>query len=128
MADRSGLMAGAVLDMPDVDYTALAPGVLARIEAAPAVALFAQVDVPLILKSGDIQSATSYGRGKVIAFDLRAGAQIALGPHYALALAAEFDQVGISFEAGPNSKAMTRSVSGATDRTIALTATVGIDY
>ena len=128
IADRSALMAGQTLDMPDVDYTAITPNILARFAATPTIAGFASLDVPLIFSSGDIQSATSYGRGKVIAFDVRAGLQFTLAAHYAVAVAAEFDQIGISFEAGQNSKAMTRGVSGATDRTIALTATLGIDY
>lgn len=128
IADRSALMAGQTLDMPDVDYTAVTPNLLARFAATPTIAAFTSLDVPLIFSSGDIQSATSYGRGKVIAFDVRAGLQFTLAAHYAVAIAAEFDQIGISFEAGQNSKAMTRGVSGATDRTIALTATLGIDY
>jgi hypothetical protein len=128
IAERGGLAAGQMLDMPDVDYTAVAPGALVRFAATPTVGGFLAVDVPLILQSGDIQSSTSYGRGTVIAFDVRGGAQIVLGPHYALALAAEFDQIGISFEAAQNSQAQTRGVSAATDRSIGVTATVGIFY
>jgi len=128
IADRSALMAGQTLDMPDVNYSAVAPDVLLRFPATPTVNAYAQVDVPLVLASGDIGSATSYGRGTIIAFDIRGGAQITLGDHYALQLAAEFDQVGIKFLAGDNSKAMQRGVSSVTDRSVGITATLGIFY
>jgi hypothetical protein len=128
MADRSSLMMPTQLDMPDVDYAAFAPGAEARFAATPAVAAFASFDVPLVMASGDIQSATSYGKGTVIAFDVLGGVQILLGPHYALQLAGAFDQVGIKFQALPNSLAQTRGVSAATDRSYGVNATIGILY
>ncbi len=127
-AERGGLMMASQLDMPDVDYTAVAPGALVRFVAIPSVSAFAGLDLPLVLKSGEISSATSYGRGTIIAFDVTAGVQILLGPHYAVQLAAAFDQVGTSFEAAPNSLAATRNVSAATDRRYGLNATIGILY
>ncbi|MEP6864398.1 MAG: hypothetical protein ABJE66_27500 [Deltaproteobacteria bacterium] len=128
MADRSSLMMPTQLDMPDVDYAAFAPGAEARIAATPTVAAFLSFDVPLVMASGDIQSATSYGKGTVIAFDVLGGVQILLGPHYALQLAGAFDQVGIKFQALPNSLAQTRGVSAATDRSYGVNATIGILY
>jgi len=127
-ADRSSLMTPDQLDMPDVDYAGLAPGAEVRFAATPSVSGFASVDVPLVMASGDIQSSTSYGRGTVIAFDVLGGVQILLGPHYALQLAGAFDQVGIKFNAAQNSLAQTRGVSGSTDRSYGLNATIGILY
>jgi hypothetical protein len=127
LADLSAPMA-AMLDMPGVNYTAVAPGALLRFAATPTIGGFAEVAVPLVLASGQIQSAKSYGRGTVIAFDVKAGAQIVLGPHYALALAASFDQVGIKYQAGANSLAATRGISHSTDRTVGVTASIGILY
>jgi hypothetical protein len=128
IADRSGLMMMQTLDMPDVDYTAVAPGVALRFPAAPKVGVLLAADVPLMLDAGPVSKSTSYGPADVIAFDVLAGVQIALGPHYALQLRGDFDQVGLSFKAKPQSGAATRGVSGATDRTIGLTATLGILY
>ena len=127
-ADRSGLMMPTQLDMPDVDYAGFAPGAEVRFAATPTIAGFASIDVPLVMASGDIQSATSYGRGTVIAFDVLGGVQILLGPHYALQLAGAFDQVGIKFLAAANSLANTRGVTGSTDRSYGLNATIGILY
>ncbi|MEO8553465.1 MAG: hypothetical protein ABI678_26005 [Kofleriaceae bacterium] len=127
-ADRSTLMTPDQLDMPDVDYTAFAVGGVVRFAATSSVAAFASADLPLVMNSGQIGTATSYGRGTILAFDVAAGAQILLGPHYALQLAGAFNQVGIAFQAAPNSLAATRSVTAATDRSYGLNATIGILY
>jgi len=127
-ADRSTLTSPDQLDMPDVDYTAFALGGVVRFAATPTVSAFASADLPLVLDSGPIGTAASYGRGTILAFDISAGAQILLGPHYALQIAGAFNQVGISFAAAPNSMAATRAVTAATDRSYGLNATIGILY
>ncbi|HEY5948612.1 MAG TPA: hypothetical protein VIV40_24135, partial [Kofleriaceae bacterium] len=128
MADRTKLMNPDQLDMPDVDYTAIAPGVTARIGATPKISAFASIDFPLMLKSGPIQQPASYGSAKILALDLRAGSQIVLADHVALQIAAEFDQIGLSFTGQAGSKSVTRMVTAATDRTIGLAATIGVTY
>ena len=122
IADRHALMSPTLLDMPDVSYTAITPIAIARIAASPTIGAFFTADFPLMLSTGQIQSGTSYGRGKVIAFDITGGADVALAPHYALHLAAEISQAGFTFNA------VMRGVSSATDRLIGLTATIAVDY
>ena len=129
LANRSQLMNADQLDMPDVDYTAIAPGVAVRIGVTPIVSAFTTLDVPLVLKTGPIQDpVTSYGAAKIIAFDVRAGAQVVLASHVALQVGIDFEQVGLSFTGQTGSKSVTRMVSKATDRTVGLGATVGITY
>jgi len=128
IADRSGLMMATQLDMPDVDYTAIAPGAVARFAAAPKVGVVIAVDVPLMLDAGPISKGTSYGPADVLAFDVLAGVQISLAPHYALQLRGDFNQVGLSFAAKAQSGAAVRGVTSATDRSMGLTATLGILY
>ena len=128
IAQRGGLAMGQTLDMPDVDYKAVAPGAVLRIPAAPKIGVVVALDVPLMLDAGPVAKSNSYGPADVLAFDVLAGAQFALAPHYALQLRADLDQVGLSFKAKPLSGAATRGVSGATDRTIGLTATLTILY
>jgi hypothetical protein len=128
IADRKGLMMATALDMPDVDYTAVAPGAELRFPATPTIGMVVAVDIPLMLDAGPVAKASSYGPADVLAFDVLAGAQIALAPRYALQLRADFDQVGLSFKAKPQSGAATRGVSAATDRTIGLTAGLTILY
>jgi hypothetical protein len=128
LADRSQLMNADQLDMPDVDYKAIAPGVAARIAVTPKIAAFGSLDLPLMLNSGPIQEPASYGSAKILAFDLRGGAQIIVAKHAALQIAAEFMQVGLSFTGQPGSKASTRMVQSATDRSLGISATIGITY
>ena len=66
MADRSKLMNKDALDMPDVDYSAIAPGASLRVAATPKIAAFASVEVPLMLYSGPIQLPASYGSAKIL--------------------------------------------------------------
>src|SRR5690606_23874947 len=97
IADRSGLGNPTQLDMPDVDYSALAPGIAVRLAATPKISAFATLDVPLMLHSGPIQDPTSYGSSKILAFDLRAGAQFAVASHVAVQVGLDFEQVGMAF-------------------------------
>jgi hypothetical protein len=128
LADRSGLMNPDQLDMPDVDYKAIAPGVIAHIGVTPKVAAFGSLDVPLMLNSGPIQEPASYGSAKILAFDFRGGARITVAKHAALQVAAEFLQVGLAFTGQPGSKASARMVQSATDRSVGISATIGITY
>lgn len=128
MADRSKLMMADQLDMPDVDYKALAPDVTARIAAAPNVSVFASLQIPLMFTSGPIQENTSYGPSTILAFDVRAGVQLALGSHYAVQMGLYFDQIGLEFTAGQGTMAATREVTAATDRSIGLAAALGVFY
>jgi hypothetical protein len=128
-ADRSGLGA-ATLDMPDVDYSAIAAGGIARFAATPTIGVFAGAELPLMLSSGPITTAKQdgYGAASILAFALDAGVDVALAPHYGVHLAAAFDQIGLSFNGKQGSGAQRRGVSGATDRTIALVATFELIY
>ncbi|HTL34000.1 MAG TPA: hypothetical protein VL326_12785, partial [Kofleriaceae bacterium] len=129
MADRSGLgMTPEKLDMPDVDYTAVAPDLTGRFAASPKLGVFASVQLPLMLNSGPIQDNKSYGPSKILAFDVRSGVQYAFGAHYALQVALAFDQVGFKFGAKQGTMAAAREVSAATDRSLGLAATLGIMY
>jgi hypothetical protein len=128
MADRTGLMTPDQLDMPDVDYTAVAPGLSLRVGATPKISAFATVDVPLVLTSGPIQNPASYGGAKIIAFDIRAGSQIIVADHVAIQIAAEVEQIGLKFTGQAGSQAATRMVSAATDRSIGVAATIGVTY
>ena len=128
IADRSALPNAGVLDMPDVAYKAFSPGAIYRLSLASGFAGFAQVQVPLVFDSGAIGSGTSYGRGTAVAFDLGAGIQYLVSTHFAIDVAADYDQVGISFSAAPMSQAALRGVSGSSDKAYGLTAALGVMY
>ena len=123
IADRSGLAMPTLLDAPDVDYAAIAPGVTARLRAAPKVTLFAALDAMLILSTGAIQSADNYGAADVFGIDGDAGVDIALGKQLGLRFAAEYSQINLSFK-GNGAMATARGVSAATDRAFGMAATL----
>ncbi len=128
IADRSGLMNPGLLDMPDVDYSAIAPGATLRIGVGPKISGFASLDLPLMLSSGPLQEPASYGGAKILAADFRGGTQIMLADRIALQLAAEFLQIGLTFTGQPGSMASARMVQSATERSVGLSATIGITY
>jgi hypothetical protein len=129
IADRSKLMNPDQLDMPDVEYSAFAPVVELHVGAGPKIDAFGSFDFPLMYKTGPIQNPNNnYGAAKILAFDLRGGTQIMVASHMALQIAADFDQVALSFTQQPGSKSATRMVTKATDRSIGLSATLGITY
>ncbi len=121
IADRSSLM-GQTLDMPDVDYRGVAPEVVAKFPATPTIGITAQLDVPLMLASGQITSGSSFGAASIIAFGFEGAVDVALAPHYGLRFAALFDQVKLSFQGAA------RGVTGATDRSMGILATFALLY
>ena len=128
IADRSSLASPTALDMPDVEYTAIAPGGIAKFAVAPKIGVFVALDVPLVMSTGPIEQASGYGRGNVIAAALDAGVDIALDKHYGVRLAAMADQLTFSFAGGLGTMAGVRGVSAATDRTLGLTAAFALVY
>jgi len=133
IADRAGLMA-AVLDAPDVDYTAIAPGISARVPVSPAVAIFGDLDGMLLLDTGPIQKTGSYGTATVYGLDVVGGVDIALAKQIGLRIALEYSQINFSFNGkgtmanSRDNDPTTQDVMGAIDRSIGVTATLGLVY
>jgi len=133
IADRSKLMM-LVLDAPDVDYTAVAPGVAAHTPVTPSITLFGGLDGMLMLNTGAIQKTASYGSANVYGLDVLGGLDIALAKQIGLRVALEYSQINFSFS-GKGMMAMlrdadssTQDVNGATDRSIGATVTLGLMY
>ena len=122
IADRAGLAGLVVLDMPDVKYKAIAPVAVLRLGAAPNVSAYFSLELPLLLDAGPIQTGMNYGPAKAIGFDIEGGAEILVAPKYGVRLAAQFEQVGLSFSK------MNRQVTNAADRLMGITATFVILY
>lgn len=132
-ADRSGLM-GILLDAPDVDYAAVAPGIAARTPVTETIAVFGGVDGLLMLDTGQIQQSTSYGPATVYGVEATAGVEIAVSRQLGLRVAIEYSQISFSFNnAGVqansrDSDPTTQDVMGAVDRSIGLAVTLGLVY
>jgi hypothetical protein len=121
-ADRSGIPAGQMLDMPDVTYSAIAPNAVGRFAATPKIGVFFSGAFLFLMKAGPISTKDGFGYAKTLAFDVAGGVDIALDTNYGLRIAAELSQVGLSF------RTKVRDVSAATDRTIGLVASFEVLY
>jgi hypothetical protein len=133
IADRSGLMA-MVLDTPDVDYTAIAPGAAVHVPITGGIAVFGSVNGMIVLGSGPIQDADSYGPGTVYGVEAAAGITIALARRFALRIAFELSQIQVGFDAtgamatNRDNDPTTRDVNGAADRSVGGVATLDLTY
>lgn len=128
VADRSQLATPGQLDMPDVKYSAIAPGVIGRFAVTPTIGAFVGLDFLLMRSTGAIQKPEQYGAADVIAFEFAGGLDVAFGPNYGMHLAADFSQVGFKFKGNPGTMASARSVSAATDRTYSVLAAFAVTY
>jgi hypothetical protein len=127
IADRSSLTDPKQLDMPDVDYAAVSPRLGGRAQVAPRVALFTDVEAMLVTSAGAIATTPYYGAGNVFGIGGDGGIDIALGKQIGLRIAAELNQVSLSFK-GTGDMASARKVSAATDRDFGATATFAAWY
>jgi len=133
IADRTALMA-AILDAPDVNYTAVAPTAAARVPVASSVAIIAGIDGLLMLEAGPIQNTSSYGPAKVYGLEAIGGVDIAIARRLGLRVAAEYSLISFSFGAKgmmavnrDNDAPRRMSTAPPTDRS-ASPATLGLVY
>jgi len=133
IADRARLMA-VVLDAPDVDYSAVAPGVAARVPVTPMITAIAGIDGMLMLATGPIQLTPSYGPATVYGIEGLAGVDVAITSQIGLRVALEYSRISLSFNGkgqmttSRDNDVTTQDVNGATDRWIGLAATLGLVY
>jgi hypothetical protein len=133
VVDRTPLMGGAI-DLPDVDYTIVEPGVAFRLPLGRAVALTVSGRYLLVSSAGAVSDPAQYGPGSVYGVEGDVGLEFALGQHVAFRLAGEFTQIAFSFD-GTGAMANDRDgnpgtvdVFGATDRYIGGVATFAVLY
>jgi hypothetical protein len=128
IADRSVLAAPEALDMPDVKYKAVAPGVIGRFPVTPTIGAYVGADFLLMMSTGSIQKTEQYGPADILGFELEGGLDVAFGTNYGLHIGADFSQIGFSFRAKPGTMAAARGVKSATDRTYSLLAAFAVMY
>ena len=134
VAERGGLM-GAVLDAPDVAYSAVSPGAWLRVPVASSVTVFGGADGLLIFEAGAIQRTTSYGPATVYGLEATGGVDIAITRQIAVRVGVEYSQIMFTFTPkGPtmannrDNNPTTQDVMGATDRSIGGAVTLGFVY
>ena len=132
--NRTALMEGNVIDLPDVDYAGYTPGLTFRIPLGNTVALLFGGSALLVTGTGAIQKPDQYGQAKVTAGSGMFGLEAVFANRYAVRVAAEAAQMGFAFTGGaqmtnnrdgdPGSK----DVGGAADRYIGGAFTFGVLY
>jgi hypothetical protein len=132
--DRSNLMAATSLDLPDVSYKMVEPGLSVRVPIGKWVALMAGGQVLLVRSAGAIAQSADYGGAHVTGGSGEAGIDIALGHRLLLRMIGEFTQVGLTFYGNGNLSTnrdgdpTTVDVHGAVDRYYGGAATLAFTY
>jgi tetratricopeptide (TPR) repeat protein len=132
--DRAAASGPALIDAPDVNYAALSPVVGAQLAVTPTITLFAQLGVPLVYDAGAIQEPKNYGKATVYGVETFAGLSTMLGSWLNLRVAVEYSRFQLTFAGmgemsnGRDGDATSQDVTGAVDRSIGITAILGVTY
>jgi hypothetical protein len=133
IAERGSLQ-GFVLDAPDVNYTAITPGVAMQVPITPTITMLGGIDAMLLLDAGAIQSNASYGPAGAYGLEAFAGANLAIAKQIGVRVALEYSQIHLSFRGGGtmsnnrDNDPSTQDVNAATDRALGVVATVALAY
>jgi hypothetical protein len=112
----------------------IVPGASVRIPVSSGISIFGDLDGMLLLDTGGIQKSTSYGPATVYGLDVVGGVDLALAKQIGLRIALEYSQINFSFNGKGTMASLrdndstTQDVMGATDRSIGVTATLGLMY
>lgn len=123
----------AAVDLPDVDYQMLAPGIGFRLPSG-SVAFFGDARVLLVSSAGAIEKTNSYGPATITAFEVDAGLELTLNQRLALRLTGDLALLGYAFKGtgdlsnNRDQDATTKDVGGAADRYIGGALTVAVSY
>ncbi len=133
--DRSVLMEGSRLDLPDTYYEFFAPGLGFRIPIGGFLAFFARGEVWAVRDAGSIIRAYSYGQAEVLGFDGEGGLDVVIANRFAVRLTGGFTQIGYKFTGVGGFEANSRDgnpntfdVGGARDRMLHAAATIAVIY
>jgi hypothetical protein len=122
---------GAAIDLPDTDYTYVAPGAAFRFPFTPTIAFTLGGRALLFQGAGNITTAAEYGRARVTGLDGTAGIEFVVAKFLVVRAAGEFTQIGFAFT-GAGEKTLDSNgnalVGGATDRYLGGVVTLGGIY
>jgi hypothetical protein len=118
--DASAMSTG----VPDVDYRAFEPSLVARVPVTQRVVAFVGGSGMLMRSAGEIASAPQYGRAHVVGGTASVGVDIGLASHVGLRLSGEGTQVNLKFYGDGT---MT-GVQSARDRYYGGAATLAVSY
>lgn len=132
--NRSQLMEGNIIDLPDVFYKGYDPGIEFRIPIIKQVALLLGGSAVLVSDTGQIQQLYSYGRAKVTGGQGMAGIDVVIANRIAFRVTGEMAQFGFAFTGNGqqtynrDNDPSTPDVGGAADRYFGGAATLAVLY
>jgi hypothetical protein len=132
--DRSALMQGNIIDLPDVFYRGFDPGLELRFPIIKQVALLFGGQALLVTDTGQIQQLYSYGQARVTGGQGMAGVDIVIANRVALRIQGEMAQLGFKFTGNGEQTynrdldPSTADVGGAADRYLGGAATLAVLY
>ena len=130
--DESGAPDPAAIQIPDVSYTYVDPGLRFRLPVGERLAFRLEGHYLVVLDAGQIQEPQRYGEAGVIAFDADAGAELAITSNIVARVGGRFTQYGLSFNGDGDqtdpTEDGTQDVDSATDRYLGFYATAGVVF
>lgn len=122
------------VDIPDVKYSIIAPGVGLRLPLSGKLMLGADLKLLLVTSAGQIQDPDKYGASSVLGFEGSGGVDYQITPSIFARAALRFETIGFTFKGTGfqtnqrDGNPMTQDVGGARDNYFGGMATVGYLY
>jgi hypothetical protein len=132
--DRSGLPADSDLDLPDVGYEYIDPGLSIRVPLGSRLAVSAGARALFLLAAGDIQNADQYGSAVAYGGDASAGIDVQLTSRFLLNLSVLASLVQLQFDGngelarGRDQDDASVDVGTASDRYLGGAASLGVVF
>jgi hypothetical protein len=132
--DRSKLVDGNIIDLPDVGYKGYNAGIALRFPIMAKVAIIGQGRGIFVTTTGAIQTAAQYGQAKVTGGEAMLGVDIGIGKRIAVRVIGEATQMGFAFTGtgqmanNRDGDPTTKDVGGAADRYLGGALTLGVLY
>jgi hypothetical protein len=130
--DESEAPDPTAIQIPDVSYTYVDPGLRLRLPVGERLAFRLEGHYLVVLDAGQIQEPDRYGEAGVIAFDADVGAELSITSNIMARVGGRFAQYGLDFsgdgaQTDPTEDG-TQDVDSATDRYLGFYATAGVVF
>ena len=119
---------------PSVDYSSIDPVLGVNIPVASRAAIFAALNAMLIRDAGPITDNANFGHAIMYGLGATGGIELLFSGQIRLRLALEYLRIAMSFDtataqtAGRDGDMSTRDITGATEHSFGVVATVGMAY
>jgi hypothetical protein len=111
--DKSAAPEGVIVDVPNVAYSYVDPGLGVRVPVAGALSAAVEGKFLAVLGTGEVQTPEQYGAATVTGFDADAALEYAFSDHFLARAGARLIQIGYSFKG--NGVLSDRDANGSAD-------------